>query len=223
MALINAAQLRLFAPSCDYMALAPALDRACIANKIDTPREIRHFMAQIHVESGGLKYLEENLSYTAQRLMVIWPRRFPTFESAQPYAMQPQKLAAKVYDGRADLGNTQPGDGWKYRGRGLIQLTGRANYREAGPSILTDLEAKPDLAALPSFAAHIAAKWWTSHGLNEIVAADADEVAIANIHARLARNEADDVREARLIINGGRTGLAEVEHQLRRAASVWGA
>jgi putative chitinase len=221
LALITAAQLRLFAPNCDYMALAPALDRACLADGIDTPRELRHFLAQIHVESGGLKSLEENLNYRAETLVRTWPGRFPTLESAQPYAHSPERLANKVYGGR--MGNTAAGDGWKYRGRSFIMLTGRDGYRRAGPGVLADLEKNPDFAAQPAFAAKLATRWWKTHGLNEIVAADRDETAVAKIEDHLARNEADDLRQARRTINGGLIGLEEAEHQLRRAASIWGA
>ena len=81
-----------------------------------------HFVSQVLHESGGLRWLEENLNYSAARLVAVWPRRFPTEDRARPYARNPERLANNVYGGR--MGNTEPGDGWRYRGRGLIQITG---------------------------------------------------------------------------------------------------
>ncbi len=89
------------------------------ANKL----RVAHFMAQILHESGAFTILDENMNYTAKRMMQVWPSRFKTLASAQPFANNPEKLANKVYGGR--MGNVDPGDGWKYHGRGLLQLTGR--------------------------------------------------------------------------------------------------
>jgi putative chitinase len=86
-----------------------------------------------HETGGSFGPLVENLTYTtAARIRTVWPKRFPTLASAEPYVRNPQKLAEKVYGNRADIGNTQPGDGYKYRGRGLGQITGRGNYRKFG-------------------------------------------------------------------------------------------
>lgn len=88
-------------------------------------------LAESHHETGGtMQPLEENLSYSAKRLMQVWPARFSTLAEAQPYANNPRRLANKVYGGR--LGNTGPDDGWLYRGRGLAQITGKANYVKFG-------------------------------------------------------------------------------------------
>ncbi|MBC7603385.1 MAG: lytic enzyme, partial [Ramlibacter sp.] len=93
---------------------------------------IAHFMAQMLHESGGLTIQFENLNYSAGRLPIVWPSRFLPKGPLDPadYAHDPQKLANEVY-ARASLGNTSPGDGYKYRGRGLLQLTGKASYEEA--------------------------------------------------------------------------------------------
>lgn len=96
-------------------------------------------LAEVYHETGGtMQPVEENLNYSAKRLTQVWPGRFPTIASAQPYANNPQKLANKVYGGR--MGNTGPNDGWMFRGRGLPQITGRDNYRRAG------IEGNPDKA-----------------------------------------------------------------------------
>ena len=89
-------------------------------------RDLPNFLAQVLHESGMLQRLEEGLSYSAERLTQVWPRRFPTLSSAMPYARNPRALANRVYGGR--IGNSAPDEGWRYRGRGLIQITGRDNY-----------------------------------------------------------------------------------------------
>jgi putative chitinase len=121
-------------------------------------------LAQLGHESNGLTNREENLNYSASRLMEIWPGRFPTLEIARQYAHDPEKLANRVYGGR--LGNTNAGDGFRYRGRGYIQLTGRDTYREIGKIAGLDLEAHPELAAKPENAVKIACAFWTSRKLN---------------------------------------------------------
>ena len=107
------------------------------------------FLAQIGHESDGLTALEEKLSYSAARLMQVWPARFRTIAVAQTVAGRPQSLANLVYAGRMGNGPADSGDGWRYRGRGYIQLTGRANYRAVGRACGLDLEGDPDRAAAP--------------------------------------------------------------------------
>lgn len=103
------------------------------------PRWLAYIMATAHHETGGsFEPVEENLGYSAERLMQVWPSRFPSLIAARPYAGNPEKLANKVYGDR--MGNTAPGDGWKYRGRGLVQITGKANYEKYG------LDDNPDAA-----------------------------------------------------------------------------
>lgn len=144
-------------------AWLPYITEAMGAFEIDTPLRQAMFLAQIGHESGGLKYATE-----------IWG---PTD-------------AQKRYEGRKDLGNTQPGDGSKYRGRGLIQVTGRANYTAVSTALLTDFVSQPELLATHEHAAMSAAWFWQSRGLN----ADAD---------------AGDIVHATRIINGGTNGLEE--------------
>lgn len=113
-----------------------------------TPLRGAHFFAQCAHESGNFRFLEENLNYSAARLMEIWPRLFPTMEIAQQYDRNAQKIASRAYADRMGNGNEASGDGWKYRGRGAIQLTGRDNYKafsdyESNPEILYN----PDLVA----------------------------------------------------------------------------
>lgn len=129
--------------------------------------DLSAFLGQILHESDGLTRLEENLSYSAERLTVVWPNRFPTKADAQPYARNPEALANRVYGGR--MGNTEPGDGWKYRGRGPLQITGRDNYRAVGEIMGQDLEGMPELLEQPRFALEACIAWWEDRIPDELL------------------------------------------------------
>lgn len=120
--------------------------------------ELDDFLGQVLHESAGLTRLEEGLNYSAERLTVIWPSRFPNVNEARPYARNPEALANRVYGGR--MGNTEPGDGWRFRGRGPIQLTGRANYEFVGNLIGQDLTVIPELMSQPRYALEATIAWW---------------------------------------------------------------
>ena len=120
--------------------------------------EIDDFLGQVLHESAELTQFSENLNYSAERLVQIWPTRFPTLADARPYARSPEALANRVYGGR--LGNTEPGDGWRYRGRGPIQLTGRDNYAFVGDLIGQDLVGLPELMEQPRYALEATIAWW---------------------------------------------------------------
>lgn len=127
--------------------------------EISTARNRLHFfLAQMGHESGGLKVREENMNYSAARMMVVWPSRFPNLASTSGLAHNPEALANNVYGGR--MGNDQPGDGWKYRGRGYIQITGKDGYRQVGSRANVDLVAKPELALDPEHCLRIACAFW---------------------------------------------------------------
>lgn len=145
-------------------AVAP-LNAAMSAHGIDTAPKRAAFVAQIAVESQSLHQLEEGLYYThADRLKSVFGGRlFPTVASAVPYLKNPQKLANYVYAKKN--GNLDANDGWTYRGRGYIQVTGRANYKAAG------YESNPDALAQPEGAADAAASYWKTNGLNAASAA----------------------------------------------------
>lgn len=136
------------------------------------PVERAAFLAQVGVESGGMSRLEEGLTYTTpERLQTVWPARFKTREAALPYVRNPQALANLVYGGR--MGNTQPGDGYRYRGRGLKQLTGRSNYAAYAKASGADVLSNPDLLLHPKYAADSAAWFWSVNGCAAL-AADQD-------------------------------------------------
>lgn len=127
---------------------------------IDTNERRAAFLAQISVESGQLHNVEENLNYSAPRLRVVWPRRFRTDPVANDFAHNPEALGNSVYANRLGNGDAASGDGYRYRGRGLMQTTGRDNYRAAG------FENNPEALADPITAAASAARFWSSNGLN---------------------------------------------------------
>lgn len=145
----------------------PALNRAMARWKIDSPVRQAAFLAQVGHESGQLRHLVENLNYSAEALVRTWPSRF-TALNAGAYARQPEKIANRVYGGRMGNGQETSGDGWRYRGRGLIQLTGRDNYRAAAQTLGLPLLELPELLEQPEHAAQSAAWWWATHGLNEL-------------------------------------------------------
>jgi putative chitinase len=139
---------------------------------VDSDLRISHFLAQTLNESGFLTVCNENLNYSAPRLMAVWPSRFPTLETASPYAHNPQALAERVYGGR--MSNTDPGDGWRYRGRGIIQITGKDLYTAISDAMGIDLVGNPDLANSADYALEVALAIWRIKRCNP--AADADDI-----------------------------------------------
>ena len=114
---------------------------------IDNPLKLSHFLSQCAHESGNFKFLNENLNYSADGLRKIFPKYFPTIEAANKYARQPEKIANKVYGGRMGNGDEASGDGYRFRGRGFIQLTGKDNYAAFDKFVDDDIMANPDLVA----------------------------------------------------------------------------
>jgi putative chitinase len=168
------------------------------AYRIDGDLRVAHWLAQFGHESAGFTKFEESLGYSAQRLCAVWPSRFPNLLVAKPYANNPEALANKVYGGR--LGNDQPGDGWRFRGRGP-QLTGRENYSACAKRTGLDIESHPDLAAKPENFVHIACDFWAQACCNALA-------------------DKDDLRAITLKINGGYIGIAERGKVLARAKAV---
>lgn len=176
--------------------LAPKLHDACEKAGITRNfRRVAHFLAQIGHESG-FRPQEENLWYTANRIVQVWPNRFSGVQDAQSCAMNPEALANRVYGGR--MGNTQKGDGYRFRGRGLLQITGRANYRTYGDLIGQPLTDQPDLALQYGVGSQIAVAYWAQRGLN-----------------RLA--DLDDLTGITRAINGGLNGLQDRSRLYDRA------
>jgi putative chitinase len=170
--LVTETQLRRLFPTAKdatvkaFAAKSPALFREF---GLDQKRiRIEYFLAQISHETGGLMRSVENLNYTAQRIMEIWPGRFPTLSAAQPFANNPEKLANKVYANRMGNGSSESGDGYRYRGRGYIQITGKDGYRNTGLRAGMDLVARPEMAIETANALRIACAFWKWKDLNPL-------------------------------------------------------
>ena len=135
---------------------------------INTPKQQAAFIGQCGHECGNFKVLSENLNYRAATLMKLWPKRFPTQEIANEYEKQPKKIANKVYSSRMGNRDEASGDGYRFRGRGAIQLTGSDGYFHAGKALGVDFWANPDLVATPKYAALTAGWFWSTHKCNEL-------------------------------------------------------
>lgn len=208
---ITEAQLKQIMPTSSNTAVwIKALNEAMERFEINTHHRGAAFLAQIAHESGELGRLVENLNYSAKRLMQVWPSRFSTLAKAQHYERNPEKLANYVYADRLGNGDEASGDGWKFRGRGLIQVTGRGNYQKAAKALGLALEQQPELLEQPGPAALSAAQFWQSHDLNEF----ADD--------RNNENDAADFVTISIRINGGRAGLNERKRYWQKAKSVLG-
>ena len=160
--------------------------------QINTPLRLAHFLAQCGHESGGFRVTSENLSYSADGLKKIFPKYFPG-NLSESYARQPQKIASKVYGGRMGNGPESTGEGFKFRGRGYIQLTGKDNYVAFGKSINEDLTANPDLVS-SKYALLSAAWFFSKNGLNRIADEGSTDVVVTKITKR---------------VNGGTIGLPD--------------
>ena len=178
-----------------------ALNETFVRFDIMNPLRQAAFIAQCGHECGNFKTLEENLFYKAETLMKLWPKRFPTLEFANQYAKNPKKIANMVYANRMGNRDEASGDGYRFRGRGCIQLTGHANYYHAGKALGEDFVMQPDLVATPRYAALSAGFFWNTQKLNN-----------------LADNQ--DIKMMTKKINGGFIGLADREKHYNHALSV---
>jgi putative chitinase len=168
---------------------------------IVTPAQQASFIGQASHESGNFKTLEENLQYRAETLMRVWPKRFPTLEFAKQYEKNPKKIANSVYSSRMGNRDEASGDGHRFRGRGLFQLTGHSNYFHAGKALGEDFVMNPDLVATPMYAALTAGFFWQTHKLNQY--------ADARDYVTMTKK-----------INGGTIGLADRQKHIAHALEV---
>lgn len=168
---------------------------------ISTIQRQAAFIGQCGHECGNFRVLEENLNYRAETLMKLWPKRFPTLEVANEYARNPKKIANKVYASRMGNRDEASGDGYRFRGRGCIQLTGHANYFHAGKALGVDFVKEPDLVATPQYAALTAGWFWDTHKCNQL-ADMSDWVALTKK------------------INGGTIGLQDRINHINHAVDV---
>lgn len=162
---------------------------------INTILRAAHFLSQCQHESGGFKHTEENLNYSAIGLMNTWPKHFPDRATANAYARDPIRIANRVYAGRNGNGDETSGDGWKFRGRGYIQTTGRANYEAFSKFVREDiLMTTPDLLILKKYACLSAGFFWHTNKLNDLADTGSDDAVVQAITKK---------------VNGGLTGIAE--------------
>ena len=167
---------------------------------VTTAKRKAMFFAQLDHESG-LKPISENLNYSADRLLVVFPKYF-TKNDVEQFARNPEKIANRVYANRMGNGNQNSGDGWKYRGRGFIQLTGKSNYSALSKDVGVDYVSNPDLL-LNEADAMIAACWfWQKNNLNDYA-------------------DWGDVKGATRDINGGFNGLADREEKYENYLKVF--
>ena len=171
--------------------------------KITTPARVAAFLAQCAHESGNFTRLTENLNYRADSLRKVFPKYFPTDTIAAQYAKRPELIANRVYANRMGNGSEQTGDGWKYRGRGLIQLTGKRNYMLFAASINTPLDQVPDYLVTFEGAIQSACWFWEQNNLNPI----ADRRDIVQLTKK---------------INGGTIGLADRQRHYQHALHILG-
>lgn len=160
--------------------------------KIDTPLELAHFLAQCGHESGNFKAVSENLNYSADGLKKIFPKYFPG-NLNESYARKPEAIASRVYASRMGNGDEASKEGFKFRGRGYIQLTGKANYAEFDKFVEDDILANPDLVAT-KYPLLSAAWFFSKNKLNEIASKGADDATVTAVTKR---------------VNGGTIGLAD--------------
>ncbi len=188
-----------------FAAGQDVLDQFAIS---DNPLRVAHFMAQVLHESGGLTIQFESLNYSADRLPKVWPKRFQPLGPLDPaaYAHDQEKLANEVYGGR--MGNVDPDDGFRYRGRGLLQLTGKDSYAEATTILrqtypdAPDFTLDPDAVISSDWCLKVAAAEWFSKGCNALA-------------------DSDSINAITRAINGGLIGLAERIEWAKRTKNVW--
>ncbi len=181
-----------------------ALEQLLPDYDINTPQRVAAFIAQCAHESGGFKFIKENLNYKAASLRRVFPKYFPDDALAARYANKPEMIANRVYGNRMGNGPEESGDGFRYCGRGLIQLTGKNNYEEFAMSIETPVEEIPDYLATFEGAAQSACWFWEKNNLNKWA-------------------DTGDIKELTRRINGGYIGLEDRIKHYNHALHVMGA
>ena len=197
---INAEQLKQLHIGAEWM---DALNETFARFNLTTNNQKAMFIGQCSHESGNFRLLQENLNYKAATLMKLWPKRFPTLEVANQYAGNARAIANKVYADRMGNRDEASGDGYRFRGKGLVQLTGHSNHFHAGKALGVDFVMQPDLVATPKYAALTAGWFWETHKLNPPA-------------------DALDYTKVTKIINGGTIGLDDRIKHVQHALAVLG-
>ena len=181
----------------------PYLNMTMVKYDIMSPVRQAMFLSQLAHESGNFRHVVENLNYSAEALRRVFGRHFPTDAIAQEYARKPERIANRAYANRMGNGDEASGDGWKYRGRGLIQLTGKDNYTSYSNYAKNGALQNPDIVATPEFAADSAGWFWATNRLNQLA-------------------DTGDVRAVTRRINGGFNGLADREAKYNKLIVMLG-
>lgn len=203
--MITAETLKRFAPRiADPVRHAAALEAARQASSVTTARRLCHFLGQVFVETGGFSAMEENLNYRKpDRLDAVFSAVRGIEDAKGLIARGPEAIGNRVYANRLGNGDEASGDGWRYRGSGYKQLTGRNNYRDIGAMVGMDLEGSPELAREPEAAARVAFAFWDARGCSPLA-------------------DKGDVEGVTKKINGpAMLGLAERREATARAVGIW--
>ena len=170
---------------------------------IDTPKRVAAFMAQCGHESGGFTLMQENLNYSAKGLVGTFKKYFPTEAHAKPYERKPEMIANRVYANRMGNGDEASGEGWYFRGRGIIQITGKNNYTKCSQSLFESnvLVENPDLLLETEYAIHSACWFWSAARLNELA-------------------DIGDIKTMTKRINGGFIGLEDRINHYNHAIEI---
>jgi len=198
--MVNAEQLKQLHIGAEWV---DALNETFARFNLTTNNQKAMFIGQCSHESGNFRLLQENLNYKAATLMKLWPKRFPTLEVANQYAGNARAIANKVYADRMGNRDEASGDGYRFRGKGLVQLTGHSNHFHAGKALGVDFVMQPDLVATPKYAALTAGWFWETHKLNPPA-------------------DALDYIKVTKIINGGTIGLDDRIKHVQHALAVLG-
>jgi putative chitinase len=204
MSILTLQQLRQLVPSAPHIDdWHEALDQLLDDYGINTPQRVAHFIAQCAHESGNFRFIRENLNYSAKGLMGTFKKYFPTEALATQYQRQPERIANRVYASRMGNGDEASGDGWRYCGRGLIQLTGKDNYTFFAGSLGIPVEEAAEYLATFEGAAQSACFFWEQNNLNRFA-------------------DANDVKGLTRAINGGQIGLEDRIKHTNHALHVLG-
>jgi putative chitinase len=211
--MITLAQFKKFAPSTKYpqqwydalFSKQTELGGKSLLEEyeINTPKRVAAFLAQCGHESGGFVFVTENLNYSASGLQRVFPKYFPTMEIAKQYERNAKKIASRVYANRMGNGDEASEQGWKFRGRGILQLTGKNNYFWFAASLEITPEQAVDYLETFEGAAQSACWFWSENKLNRFV-------------------DADDFKGLTRAINGGYIGLEDRKHHYEIALSMFG-
>lgn len=185
----------------DYVNWYNALVKVLPDYQIDTPQRLAAFISQCAHESADFTSVQENLNYKAESLMRTWPSHFPNMEIANQYAHNQEMIANRAYANRMGNGDESSGDGWRFCGRGLIQLTGKSNYRDFADSLTMDINDVPAYLGTYEGAVQSACFFWENNNLNILA-------------------DSQDIKQITKVINGGELGLEDRMNRYKESYNI---